>query len=103
MWFKNGRISACNGCREHYYQFHEIVIQYEEFDSFTNPQIGLPAKKFGNAYYHCRLHCILLKWPAFFGQLLVVQDEVKEHLTDSQKALLNQARASQRPARAWFT
>ena len=78
----------CNGCREHYCQFDEIVIQYEEFRSFTNPQTGLPAKKFGNAYYHCRLHCILLKWPTFCGQLLV-QDEVKEHLMDSQKALLH--------------
>ena len=87
VWFKNGRISVCNGCREHYGQFDEIVIQHEEFRSFTNPQTGLPAKKLGNAY--CRLGCILLKWPAFCAQLLVVQDEVKERLSDLQKALLH--------------
>ena len=86
--FKNGRISVCNGCREHYCQFDEIVIQHEEFRSFTNPQTGLPAKKLGNAYYHCRLSCILQKWPAFCGEVLVVQDEVKECLSDTQKALL---------------
>ena len=80
----------CNGCREHYCQFDEIVIQHEEFRSFTNPPYtGLPAKKLGNAYYHCRLSCILLKWPAFYAQLLVVQDEVKERLSDSQKMLLH--------------
>ena len=43
----------------------------------------------GNAYYHCRLGYVLLKWPAFCGQLLVVQDEEKECLSDSQKALLH--------------
>lgn len=50
-----------NGCREHYSQFDKIVIQHQEFRSFTNPQIGLPAKRLGNAYYHCQLGCILLK------------------------------------------
>ena len=62
------------------------MIQHEEFCSFTNPQT---AKKLGNAYYHCWLGCILLKWPAFCGQLLVVQDEVKECLSDSQQVLLH--------------
>ena len=68
----------CNGCRKHYCQFDEIVIQHDEVCSFTNPHTGLPAKKLGNAYYHCQLSCILLKWPTFYAQLLVVPDEVKD-------------------------
>jgi len=86
--FKNGRISVCNGCRDHYNQFDEIVIRHGEYRSFINPQTSLPAKKFGNAYYHCQMSCIKIKWPAFYGQLLVVEDDVKHQLTDGQKALL---------------
>ena len=89
VWFRNGRITVCNGCREHYEQFDDIVIQHEEYRSFTNPQTGLPAKKMGNTYYHCRLQCVLLKWPGFHAQMLVIGDEVKERLTDLQKTILH--------------
>ena len=75
----------CNGCTEHYDQFGDIVIQHEEYRSFTNLQTGLPAKKFGNAYYHCRLQCISLKWPGFHAQMLGIGDDVKERLTGLQR------------------
>ena len=78
----------CNGCRGHYSQFDEMVVKHVEFRHFTNPQTGLPAKRFGNTCYHCQMACILLKCPGFCGHLLVVEDDVKKQLSDIQKALV---------------
>ena len=86
--FKKGNISVCSGCRQSYGQVDEIVIQHEEFRSFTNPQTGLPAQKFGNSYYHCRVRCILLKWPNFSSHQLMIPSEVELHLSDFHKSLL---------------
>ena len=86
--FKKGNISVCSGCQQNYSQADEIVIHHEEFCSFTNPQTGLPAQKFANAYYHCRIRCILLKWPNFSSHQLMIPSEVELHLLDFHKTLL---------------
>lgn len=50
--FKVGNISVCNGCRNNFSKSDKIVIQHAEFRQVTSPCTGLPASKFGNAYYH---------------------------------------------------
>ena len=59
--FKIGNISIYNGCRNKFSKDDKIVIQHAEFRTFTNPRTGLPASKFGNAYYHANKRCIELK------------------------------------------
>ena len=89
--FKTGNISVCNGCRKSFVRSDETVIQHAEFRHYTNPQTGLPASKFGNAYYHARRSCIQLKWgPAFDVNKLVVPEAITEKLTISQKQQLHQ-------------
>ena len=89
--FKRGNISICNGCRSNFTQADSIVIQHAEFRHYTSPQSGLPASKFGNAYYHLKRACIELKTGLQFdARSLVVADSIKEQLTASQKQHLHQ-------------
>ena len=66
------------------------MVQHPEYRSFTSPKTGLPASKFGNAYYHVRRHCIEKK----SGSLLqagdvVVPESVKANLSPAQINLLH--------------
>ena len=71
------KIGICNGCRMSFAQ-SEIVIQHTEFCKYTNPCTGLPASKYGNAYYHPKRACIQLKWGlAFDGNKLVIPEAIK--------------------------
>ena len=89
--FKIGNISICNGCQTSFSQSEEIVIQHAEFRHYTNPRTGLPASKYGNAYYHPKRACIQLKWgSAFDSNKLVVPEAVMEKLTTAQKQQLCQ-------------
>lgn len=91
LCLKRGNISICNGCRNNFTKAYSIVIQHAEFCHFTSPQSGLPASKFGNAYYHPRRVCIELKTGLQFdARNLVIVDSIKEHLTASQKQHLYQ-------------
>ena len=89
--FKVGNISVCNGCRKRFTEQDQVVIQHAEDRYHTNPQTGLPAIKYGNAYYHPLKVCIQSKWGAAFNQgSLVIPDAVKDKLTLSQKNHLYQ-------------
>ena len=91
LCFKRGNISICNGCRNSFTQADSIVIQHAEFRHYTSPASGLPASKFGNAYYHPKRVCIELKTGLQFdARNLVVVDNIKEQLTASQKQHLYQ-------------
>ena len=83
--FKIGNISVYNGCRNNFSKFDNIVIQHAEFRHFTSPRTGLPASKFGNAYYHASRRCIELKWGASFNfSSITVPDSVKPKLKSLQ-------------------
>jgi hypothetical protein len=73
---------VCNGCRNDFSKSDKIVIQHAEFRHFTSPRTGLPASKFGNAYYHTHKRCIELKWGASFDSSdITVPDSVKPKVT----------------------
>lgn len=87
--FKHGNISVCNGCRNNFTKADIVVIQHAEFRQYTNPHSGMPASKFGNAYYHMKRMCIELKTGMEFDvKKIVVPDDVKQRLTASQKQCL---------------
>lgn len=89
--FKIGNISICNGFRKSFAQSEEVVIQHAEFRKYTNPCTGLPASKYGNAYYHPKRACIQLKWGSLFdGNKLAIPDAITEKLTIVQKQQLCQ-------------
>ena len=90
--FKVGNISVCNGCRKRFTEQDQVVIQHAEDRYYTNPQTGLPASKYGNAYYHPLKYTFMQsKWGAAFNQgNLVIPDAVKDKLTLSQKNHLYQ-------------
>ena len=87
--FKFGNISVCNGCRNTFTEADTIVIQHAEFRQFLSPRTGLPASRYGNAYYHARRKCIELKWGVNFSNSdVVVPENVKSQLTSLQNNVL---------------
>ena len=72
----------CNGCRNNFSKSDDkIVIQHAEFCQFTSPCTGLPASKFGNAYYHASRRCIELRWGASFNSSDITIPETQEKRT----------------------
>ena len=72
FFFKSGNISVCNGCRNNFNKSDELVLKHAEHRQYNNPHIGLPATNFGNAYYHVRKMCVILKWGQdFFLRVLL--------------------------------
>ena len=64
--FKAGNISVCSGCRNNFSKSDEIVLKHAEHRQYNNPHTGIPATKYGNAYYHVKKICVHLKWGARF-------------------------------------
>ena len=84
--FKAGNISVCSGCRNNFNKSDVIVLQHAEHRQYNNPHTGLPATKYGNAYYHVRKMCVQLKWGSrFHPKSVVVEEEIKQKLTPKQK------------------
>ena len=88
VYFKFGNISICNGCRNSFDRSDEVVLQHAKYRYYTNPQTGLPASKYGNAYYHPRRNCIQLKWGPVYET--VVPETIIGKLTFPQKQQLHQ-------------
>ena len=84
--FKTGNISVCNGCRNSFNKSDEIVLKHAENRHYNHPHTGLPATKYGNAYYHVRKMCVNLKWGSrFYPNSVVVEEDIKQKLTPKQK------------------
>ena len=91
LCFKVGNISVCNGCRAKFSDRDVIVIQHAEYRDYTNPRTGLPASRYGNAYYHLRKSCIQLKRERTSDiSKISVPGEFKSRLTIAQKQQIHQ-------------
>ena len=76
-------------CRVHFNECDKIVVQHPEFRSYNSPRTGLPASKFGNAYYHLNRCCIETKsgLPLRTDDI-IVPDDVRAKLTGDQKSII---------------
>ena len=89
--FKARNISVCSGCRNNFSKSDEIVLQHAEHRQYNNPHTGLPATKYGNAYYHPKKICVQLKWGSrFHSKSVIVEEAIKQKLTPKQKDELAQ-------------
>ena len=79
--FITGNITTCIGCKNRYPKSpqpgYDLCIEHQEWRQFMSPSTATPQSKFGNAYYHCKLECIWLRWPNFVASDLVVPPELQ--------------------------
>ena len=73
--FITGNIRVCRGCRQHYpkptYPPLDLCVRHKEWLEFTGAS-GDTQARYGNAYYHCNLHCIRAKWSNFESEMLQI-------------------------------
>ena len=81
LCFITGNITTCIGCKNRYPKSpqpgYDLCIKHQEWRQFMSPSTATPQSKFGNAYYHCKLECIWLRWPNFVASDLVVPPELQ--------------------------
>jgi len=86
---KMGIFPVCNGYRKSFTNYNVVVVQHAEHRHYTNPQAGLPASEYGNAYYHPLKRCIQLKWGTVFDPSnLVIPDAARNKLTTPRREQL---------------
>ena len=86
LCLRRGNISVCNGCRNKFDKkakaLYDLCVQHEEWRPYVSPTTNLSESIFGNAYYHTNPACIIIKWPSFHPQSLVISpDDHKSFLS----------------------
>ena len=82
----HGNISVCTGCRGQFIKGaaspYNLCVKHMEWRQFTPYVGGTLQQKYGNAYYHCHLPCIHLRWPSFTTSDLQIPEDL--HLDSAQ-------------------
>ena len=93
LCFRTGNISICNGCRNKFDKNaqppYDLCVQHEEWRNFTSPVSRLPDCRFGNAYCHASLSCIVARWPSFVPSSLIIPTSILNKLQPAHKSYLH--------------
>ena len=68
---------------------NDLCIKHQEWRQFTSPNTQVPQSKYSNAYYHCKVQCVWLRFPHFVPSELQVPPEVLHMLTPNHKQYIN--------------
>ena len=91
--FISGNIKVCQGCHNNYPRPllppNDICIQHSEWREYLPPGCTATKSKWGNAYYHCNVSCIMARWPAFSSSMIIIDPRMIEKFALIHKSFLN--------------
>lgn len=87
-----GNISVCAGCRNKYSKSagppEDMCIKHQEWREYTSPGSQVPARRYGNTYYHFDPKCVWHRCPAFVPAQLQIPPDIIPQLGEIHKAKL---------------